>query len=128
MFTHDVIYLRDDSKNVSVINYLRGFLFMILNILMILIILIIFLCVSSAISRSHLKMKSYHINGRCLALELAFKEINQFLINFTTRVLYVPIVITYMTLELACSCLNTRFKSDNCSLITSAFIFLLQYA
>ncbi len=76
MFIHDVIYLKDDSKSVSVIDYLRDFSFMILNKLMILIILIIFLCVSSAISRSHLKVKNCHVNDRYLALELAFKEMN----------------------------------------------------
>jgi len=69
-------------------------------------------------------MKNYHVNDHYLALKLAFKEMNQFLINFITRVLYVFIVITHMTLKLTCLCFNIRFKSDNFSLIISAFIFL----
>jgi len=128
VFTHDVIYLRDDSKNVSVINYLRDFSFMILNRLIILIVLIIFLCVSFAISRSHFKEKNFHIDRDYLVLKRVFKEIIQIFINSVTRVLYVFIVITHMILELTFSCLIKRFKSVNFSLMTSAFIFLSQYA
>jgi len=124
VFTHDVIYLKDDSKNVSVINHLRDFSFMILNKLMVLIVLIISLCVSSAISRSYFKKKNSYINRDYLVLKRVFKEIIQIFINSVTRVLYVFIVITHIILELIFSCLIKRFKSVNFSLMTSAFIFL----
>ncbi len=127
MFIHVVIYMSDHSKNVSVTNHLQDFSFMFLNRWMILNVWIIFLCISSAISRSHFIFQNCHINCDCFDLEVALSNWYQFLINIATWVLYMFIMIIHMRLELACFCSTKRSLSVYVNLMTSAFIFTSQY-
>ncbi len=74
MFIYVIICMNDRSKNVSVTNHLWDFSFMFLNRWMILNVWIIFLCISSAISRSHFISQSCYIDCDYFDLEVALSD------------------------------------------------------